>query len=130
MAHKALRGPQGPRGDKGETGDTGAQGPVGPAGFGGARAWARVGEDGTLIGSSPGVTITRVHAGSYAVDVGFDTDGCAAVATVEGGHTYVATTDTTNNPGNLYVVTTFRDWDSFSGVAGYGDAPFSTAIFC
>jgi len=127
------RGPQGPQGNPGAKGDPGAEGPQGPpgaAGPGAARAWARVSEDGVVIAGSTGVTITHPHGGSYGVDVGFDTDGCAAVATVEGPRAYVATTDTTDNPGDFYVVTTFRDWDSFSGAPGYGDAPFSTAIFC
>lgn len=126
-------GPQGPKGDKGDRGDDGAQGPPGPAGptgSGGARAWAKVSQDGTLIASSPGVTIHHPWAGTYGVNVGFDTDACAAVATVDGPSAFVAVTDTTANPGDFYVVTTFRDWNSFSGLAGYGDAPFSTAIFC
>jgi collagen triple helix repeat protein len=134
-------GPQGPQGDtgatgpqgpKGDTGATGPQGPQGPAGPGGAAAWARVAEDGTLIAGSAGTTSKSLGTGAYGVQVQFNAVNCAVVVTTDmlHGHDVASAVVLPARPDIGIEVDTWRGWDSLTGLPGWENSAFSLAVFC
>jgi hypothetical protein len=77
-------GAPGPPGPKGDTGADGAAGPPGPKGdpgppgpAGSGALWANVRNDGVLLGSSAGITATRLRTGVYDVTFPRDVSQCA-----------------------------------------------------
>jgi hypothetical protein len=117
----ACTGADGEDGVDGEDGAPGAQGPAGP----GVAAWARVAADGSVQGSSPGVTVRKEDGrpGLYVINIGRQAAGCAILATPNQARTQVATQNS-SNPQEVTVVTINTQDDELA------DRPFSAAVFC
>ena len=92
--------------------------------------WAQIAVDGTVVGGSTGVTVTKGVTGTYIVFFPTSVKKCAVVVTpVLGNLNYYTSTGVFYRSDGAIVVDTWRGYDLL-GAPAWIDAPISVAAFC
>jgi hypothetical protein len=130
-------GPQGERGEKGEKGERGERGERGEKGESGTPAtklFASVRQNGTILHSSPGVTVgTYGGPGEYFATFPQDVTDCVAIGSIgETSSNGIAPGEiTTRTDGNAAPEYGNRvDIITFNSSGAYADEAFNLAVFC